>query len=539
MSIAFEQCRASQGYLVCTLPRSGSWLLCDMLVDTGVAGHPIEAFHDEFLNARPRRSARDHVRRAVSAGTGANGVFGAKVHWSQFETLARLHQEPDESALALLLAEELPRLRYIWLTRRDKTRQAISYYRAVHTDVWWRDLMDAASHGKPDPCFDFDSIERWEQLLTGQEAKWQAYFEGLDLDPVLIEYEELAQEPEHVLTQILQALRLPFPHNHSPRPLLSRQSDEITEEWRERYLAMKVGRVILGGPAALGFVGADPGRIMNHREIRIAAIQRSGHHGVINWILSQCDGPALFLNDVHPGTNPFVTCSIATRVEPPGDPVSVPKGLLEPFAARACLVHNYEDHPLPLVFSDAAETRHDGWVGQSGERRDVIVLRDPFNTFASRMRASWMRNRIGDENGRAALIALWKQYAQEALGRSALLRHRPLVILFNRWITELGYRQACAHALGLPFSDRGLRRISAEYGGSSFDGLAFDGRSDEMALDQRWRHYADDPLFCEIFADRELLDMSEALFGEIRGTERFRGIVHAHGANASKSGRRC
>jgi hypothetical protein len=101
-------------------------------------------------------------------------------------------------------------------------------------------------------------------------------------------------------------------------------------------------------------------------------------------------------------------------------------------------------------------------------------------------------------------------------------RHSPVTVLFNRWIADTAYRQDISGQLGFSFSDSGLRKVSAEYGGSSFDGTQLDGRTDEMQLTQRWTHYIDDPLFQEIFGDAELLALSDALFGHLEGTERLR-----------------
>jgi hypothetical protein len=95
-------------------------------------------------------------------------------------------------------------------------------------------------------------------------------------------------------------------------------------------------------------------------------------------------------------------------------------------------------------------------------------------------------------------------------------------VLFNRWIADTGYRQGISAQLGFTFSDAGLRKVSAEYGGSSFDGMQLDGRTDEMQLTERWIHYIDDPLFGEIFGDGELVALSDALFGRLEGTERLR-----------------
>jgi hypothetical protein len=116
---------------------------------------------------------------------------------------------------------------------------------------------------------------------------------------------------------------------------------------------------------------------------------------------------------------------------------------------------------------------------------------------------------------------MWKDFAREALGLTYVAPYRPVVILFNRWFSDIQYRQELSTALDLPFSDAGFQKISAEYGGSTFDGMRFDGNTHEMKLLTRWTRYANDPLFCSIFADFELLELSEALFGVVPGTEQF------------------
>src|SRR3954470_5825583 len=45
----------TRSYLVCATPRSGSTLLCHLLDQTGVAGHPEEYFEDLRHSGRPRR----------------------------------------------------------------------------------------------------------------------------------------------------------------------------------------------------------------------------------------------------------------------------------------------------------------------------------------------------------------------------------------------------------------------------------------------------------------------------------------------------
>src|SRR6266567_6464066 len=145
-------------YLICTTPRSGSWLLSEALQATEIAGRPREYFAPELQDEWLRRwrsptisSYGDFVAMVLTRGTTDNGVFGCKLHWYQFEhLLARLrelnpHGNPSDVDL---VARTFPNVRYVWLFRRDKVRQAISYYRASHTGQWWDIQKGQNRHGE-------------------------------------------------------------------------------------------------------------------------------------------------------------------------------------------------------------------------------------------------------------------------------------------------------------------------------------------------------------------------------------------------------
>ena len=47
--------------------------------------------------------------------------------------------------------------------------------------------------------------------------------------------------------------------------------------------------------------------IINKVEFRIVSLARSGHHGIINWIIGQCPGKVCYLNGAKPGRDPYLT----------------------------------------------------------------------------------------------------------------------------------------------------------------------------------------------------------------------------------------
>src|SRR5437899_2678408 len=83
--------RPKQSYLICATPRSGSYLLCEALTNTSLAGRPTE-----FFDLHQEKKLLDYwqltvneydqyISKVFSLGTTPNGVFGAKIHWFTFD----------------------------------------------------------------------------------------------------------------------------------------------------------------------------------------------------------------------------------------------------------------------------------------------------------------------------------------------------------------------------------------------------------------------------------------------------------------------
>ncbi|HET7674569.1 MAG TPA: hypothetical protein VFL54_03500, partial [Gammaproteobacteria bacterium] len=169
---------------------------------------------------------------------------------------------------------------------------------------------------------------------------------------------------------------------------------------------------------------------------------------------------------------------------------------------------------LSMVCNRETERRHDVFVGASAQRLDVLVLRDPFNLFASRKKAGIFR---GGSNGDGVatwgtITRIWKQHAKAFMREHGFFTQPLVTVNYNRWARELSYRQALAKRLGLPFSDAGFYAVPAVASGSSFDGTRFQGEPEKMAVLERWRHFRDDPHFWSLFDD-DVVALSRAIFG--------------------------
>jgi trehalose 2-sulfotransferase len=267
--------RIRTSYLVCATPRSGSTLLCEALKATGVAGCPEEYFeaqpatgvrrrprdyleglddadalalvdgddlheHPEYSLLRGVRRYADHLRRVRERGTTPNGVFGAKLMWTQLADLAVLAAE-DPACRGLSYAELLDRLfdrpRYVWVRRDDTVRQAVSLWRAMQTR-FWRAKLDppVARPGGPEPQYSFAALRHLARQLADDDAGWQRFFAELRGPVLVLTYEEIAADLASMVRRTLEHIGVPPPGGPlTAPPQMRRQSDELSEAWVATY----------------------------------------------------------------------------------------------------------------------------------------------------------------------------------------------------------------------------------------------------------------------------------------------------------------
>jgi LPS sulfotransferase NodH len=234
-------------YAVCTIPRSGSNLLTDGLRDTRRAGMPKQFFlpkaessYAAELGIDPNSDYAAYVCTAVNTKTTRNEVFGFKLmSWYLDDFLARLreaHGCANSTTSDLeLLCSAFPRLRFVRIVRRHKLRQALSTARALQTGLW------KVQKGKSilrEPEFDPDLIEQSLHEAERQEKIWDDFFRRIGIKPFKVEYEKLCQDYERTIRAVLNFLKIKLPTGaRVGPPVTTRQADEISRIWEERFLA--------------------------------------------------------------------------------------------------------------------------------------------------------------------------------------------------------------------------------------------------------------------------------------------------------------
>lgn len=232
-------------YLICATPRSGSTLLCEALKNTGLAGNPDEYFgpmHVSRWNEKWQTSDnKEYLQHVLEHGSSPNQVWGCKVmrvYWQDFLSQLKQIDNTTYPSDAALLQAHFPNLKYIFMTRRNKVRQAISWLKFLQGLAWYwendepQQLQNLTF--KPDVIDDFLS-----QTAT-HESAWLEFFNQAGVQPYVVTYEDFENTYEETATNILDFLGI---KHTNPVPFkkrrIKKQADELTEEWVQKYLDSK------------------------------------------------------------------------------------------------------------------------------------------------------------------------------------------------------------------------------------------------------------------------------------------------------------
>ena len=225
------------GYIICSTPRTGSTLLCDLLTSTGVLGRPESYFRppDEvawatrFAVATDGDRVRDYpafVRAVRVAATTANGVFAARIMWGSMHRIAAGLAKPSGRADRTLLEDVLGRLAFVHLSRDDTIAQAVSWARAEQTGYWQQ-----GDTPQGPPRADVEQMVEILGSITAHNASWRAWFAGNGIEPHHLSYEQLVAEPRDAVAGIAAQLGVEVPAGWRPESRHRKQADRTNEDW--------------------------------------------------------------------------------------------------------------------------------------------------------------------------------------------------------------------------------------------------------------------------------------------------------------------
>jgi LPS sulfotransferase NodH len=238
--------------MLCAVARSGSNLLGDGLVQVRRAGRPGQYFlpqneartaHDHGID--PKANFAGYIRGVVSAVATANGVFGFKIMgWYLEKFLARIRETGafgDAATSDLdMLRRTFPCLQFVEILRQNKMRQAISKARALQTGLW---KIQEGKKPVAEPQFDPTLIARCLEDVRREENIWVQFFKRIGIEPFRVGYEDLCRDYEGSIRAVLDFLQVRLPRRIKiTAPITIKQTDELSDQWEERYLALRSDR---------------------------------------------------------------------------------------------------------------------------------------------------------------------------------------------------------------------------------------------------------------------------------------------------------
>ena len=212
-----------QRLIVCTTPRSGSYLLSRQLIRAGL-GVPHEYLNPVVAEPISRRAGvggtpldrAQYLAWLDRHRTTPNGVFAAKVHWSQFAA--------DPVAQQRWFAGS-PRPVLVFLYRRGLSAQAHSLRKAALSGVWDASRQVSTIPPRGLRGFAFDDLDRLTYKIMHWNGMWRLGFEAWGVTPLDVAYEDLVADQPAQLSRIAAALGVDIAVPES-EPAPSAASDE-------------------------------------------------------------------------------------------------------------------------------------------------------------------------------------------------------------------------------------------------------------------------------------------------------------------------
>lgn len=241
--------RPKRSIVVLTAPRSGSTLLGEALHATGRLGCALEYLHCGF---RPtfvgRWNAPDlpsFVRALHRHRTSPTGTLAIKFFWRDLHEVFNEAQgtaadatrvspgAANYAAMHQLIAELFPNPTYVFLTRRDRVRAAVSAYVALCTGVYRAFGEHDLGRTRANVPYNYEKILECLAARDYAFAHWRAFIRANDLSPISLDYETLTTDYEASMRAVLSQLGdLSAPI----RPRMQRQSAAGSEALLLQFL---------------------------------------------------------------------------------------------------------------------------------------------------------------------------------------------------------------------------------------------------------------------------------------------------------------
>jgi len=230
-------------YTIWFSQRTGSTLLCHALESTGLAGRPGEwLLSEDVLALYERHGAGTPAElrdRVWDVATTPNGVLGLKhgLYEPYFGALLGefRHLDGHDGTRPGIWESAFPSSRHIFMTRRNKIRLAVSWWKAIQSREWHRLHGAAPQDAEIVDRYRFEAIDHLLAEAAMREAAIQEFFAEGGIVPLTIVYEDFVRRYEETVLEILTWLGISASKASVAPPAHERLADAISEDWVQRF----------------------------------------------------------------------------------------------------------------------------------------------------------------------------------------------------------------------------------------------------------------------------------------------------------------
>lgn len=288
-------------------------------------------------------------------------------------------------------------------------------------------------------------------------------------------------------------------------------------------------------------------------KISICGIRRSGNHAIATWLLHHFNGSTEYYNNYASN----YTAKRNREIYINNDGMLLK---LQPIDAHDTycdnnkidvdnIIYGYENITIDEINKKSKEYPVD---------YNIIIIRDPINNLASLMKhANKSRNSKNDETlkikkqneenikkgiqtragvnsfEKSSMMMLHRKRTLMSYAAGALIQYQKFIplwkdyvnnfdkndknilIIYDRWFSDSGYRREIEKKLKLLPNDKGLNKIHGTANGSSFDNMKFQDKAQKMDVINRWKEFVDNEKYLKLLNDEEMLILREKKFGPL------------------------
>ncbi len=183
----------------------------------------------------PEEDARA-VQAFIEAGTSDNGVFGVVLHWLVVQDAVKRLRScfgADAEAAHDVLTTAFGPVSYVWLRRRDRVAQAVSWYKAIQTGVFVG--RHAQGESAAELRYDHGKVKYLFTALRSFDNAWASYFKAQNLSPTKVYYEDLAEDHGAAVRQVLHVVGVDAANVRPSTPRHHKAANSLSARWIREF----------------------------------------------------------------------------------------------------------------------------------------------------------------------------------------------------------------------------------------------------------------------------------------------------------------